>query len=181
MENKRKLSPRETNHLIKFGIDPFSDEILDSGEIPVEYLTGLAEFYERDFVVSKETLIPRIETEQMVDIALEFLSKKKGKMFQFVDIGTGSGAIGITLALELRKKRIKYIGSLTDVSNDALSIAKKNVSKFKVDLKIRESNLLDSFSKFAKFDLILANLPYIPTERINNLDNSVKIMNLILH
>lgn len=182
----RKLTPTETNHLIKHGKDPF--EKIDS-EIPVEHLTGKGEFYGRDFTVSKYTLIPRVETEQLIDLALSEIDLRANKYSKvtFADIGTGTGAIGITMALELEKRIIPYDGYISDISKEALQIAEGNAREFLIErrvhcfinqkdestLQLINSDLLTDY-RSVKFDLIIANLPYIPSSRINELSSSVK-------
>lgn len=135
---------------------------------PVAYITGTKDFYGRTFFVNPEVLIPRPETEYLVDTAISFLQKKEQsqigldestvKSFRVLDMGTGSGVIGISLALE--RPDIKV--SLLDSSEGALVTAKKNAEHFGV-LDSMEFILGDAaFYKGSKaFDIILANPPYI--------------------
>ncbi|MCA9381407.1 peptide chain release factor N(5)-glutamine methyltransferase [Candidatus Dojkabacteria bacterium] len=167
----RKLSAYEINQLNKHEIDPYSLDLDSIGDKPVEYITGFAEFYGRDFIVNENTLIPRIETERIIDLAFENLSEGK---VNFIDIGTGSGAIGITFAKELEKREIDYSGILSDNSEESLAVAKQNVEKLKAyGLQLTASNLLRNV-EHTTYNVILANLPYIPTSRIPNLTSSVK-------
>ena len=166
--NKRIFSVFEKNLLIKNKID-FNDI---STDMPVEYIVGKAQFYGNEFLVNGAVLIPRIETEEIIDLVLKY----KKNFATVADIGCGSGCIGITLFLQL--KNIKKI-VLADISNFALEIAKKNaeilISKFALKhFSFIESNLFSKFPKNLKFDLIVANLPYIPHMRIKKLDKSVK-------
>ncbi|MCA9386627.1 peptide chain release factor N(5)-glutamine methyltransferase [Candidatus Dojkabacteria bacterium] len=167
----RKLSAYEINQLNKHNIDPYFLDLNSIDNKPVEYITGFAEFYGRDFIVNENTLIPRIETERIIDLAFENLPEGK---VDFIDVGTGSGAIGITFAKELERKRIEYRGILSDSLDEALNIARSNIKKLKAySLEPVTSNLFTSVSK-QKFNTIFANLPYIPTSRISTLASSVK-------
>lgn len=178
----RKFNAGELNHLFKFGFDP--DEFADSTS-PVEYITGRAEFKGDVFKVTPDVLIPRVETEVLVDLILENISTD---FVSFADVGTGSGAIGISLALRFLRRGVTYDGYLSDISPKALAVAKENAALileakkancFTFDtsgckLKIIESDLLSSYPKSKKFDFIVANLPYIPSGRLPNLEASVK-------
>ena len=122
--------------------------------VPIAYLTGQKEFYGRTFIVTPETLIPRPETETLIDIAKQY--ELGGKI---VDVGTGSGCIGITLALETSSTV-----TLCDISDEALRIAQKNAQQLGVsNLTFTKSDLLSAFAKktSAPFDAIVANLPYV--------------------
>jgi release factor glutamine methyltransferase len=168
----RKWTAREFSLLCQSGMDPFDLANKVDEHVPVEYVIGCANFLDYTFFVNQYTLIPRVETEELVKIALDFIKKYNLKYVEFYDIGTGCGNIGISFALELRKSNIKFTGSLVDVSNDALEIAKKNCKKYSLDLRIinkdvRELNISSSAN------VILANLPYIPSGRISNLQASV--------
>lgn len=188
----RKFTPYETNHLLRFGFDPIKVSSETNSEIPVEYITGRAEFKGNIFDVDKNVLIPRVETEELVDLALVELAqnvkRKTQNVLRFADIGTGSGAIGITFANELIKQKKSFTAFLSDVSMDALLLAYKNASdilkdnininfnSFKLEennLNLIKSDLLEEYPQ-TKLDIIFANLPYIPTERISKLDASVK-------
>lgn len=164
---QRKFTPIELNHLRKHGIDPYQLDLESIGEKPVEYLTGFSEFYGRDFVVDESTLIPRIETERMIDIALDFIEDKKINNVSFLDIGTGSGNIGISLALELEKRRIKYDVTLSDISEAALQVTQSNIERLinqASNLKVVKSDLFKNL-ELKTYNLILTNLPYIPASR----------------
>jgi release factor glutamine methyltransferase len=194
----RKYNAFEINHLTKHGIDPFSNDIEISQDKPVEYLTGRAEFYGKDFFVNSNVLIPRVETEQLIKFAKEFIDKKKGsKKLTFADVGTGSGILGITLAKLLLEEKIEFNGVLSDISQAALKVCHKNAIKFfnlnpfqlgteSITLpndsliKILLSDLFNEYPTYYKFDLIFANLPYIPTNRIPTLSESVKDFEPIL-
>lgn len=132
---------------------------LNSGE-PLAYIIGHKEFYCLDFEVTPATLIPRPETELIVETALPLIQQSQNPLI--IDIGTGSGCIIISLA-----KHTKGTFYATDISRDALTIAQKNATQHGVTIQFSQGNLLDSLTKldFSSFsDLIIsANLPYIPT------------------
>jgi len=170
---KRVFSPYELNQLQKWAPKIDLESI---GEKPVEYVTGHVEFAGLDFLVTKDTLIPRIESEQIVETALRYIDDRDLAHPVIADIGTGSGCLGISLAVKLAKGQIPYTIFLSDISPQALKIADLNAQRLlhsPENIFFLESNLLESFPKI-KFDLILANLPYIPTKNVNNLDSSVK-------
>ena len=178
----RTLSPYEKTHLHRFGKGNI--DITKYGEMPVEYITGKVEFEGKVFEVNKNVLIPRIETEEFVTLAVETLthkaSEKPNHELVIADIGCGSGAIGITVYLQLQQKNIHPRLYLSDISAAALEMAKKNVENLigenGEDAKVilLESDLLLSFPQDIKFDVIMANLPYIPSARVAVLDDSVK-------
>jgi release factor glutamine methyltransferase len=172
--NIRVLSPYEKNQLRIYGV---SEEIALKSETPVEYLTHHVEFCGLNFYVDENVLIPRIETEELVDMTVETakdIFAKTKKEVVIADVGTGCGAIAICLATKLENLKIPFEITATEISSRALEIAKKNAKKLIPDTQIEfvESNLMGGISE--KFDLITANLPYIPTERIEFLDDSVK-------
>lgn len=119
--------------------------------VPVAYIVGHKEFYGREFLVTSDVLIPRPETEALV----EFVLNNNFSSANILDIGTGSGAIAITLALELLASRVMA----TDISPAALKIARQNATKLGARVKFVESNLLANISN--RFELIVANLPYV--------------------
>ena len=139
---------------------------------PSEYASGKAKFYGRDFIVNPEVLIPRIETEQMVDEVLKYCESDKN--YTIADVGCGSGCLGITLFLELQKRNINSTVYLSDISNRALEVAHFNDIYHHSEAKFLFSDLLTNFPTRLLFDVIVANLPYIPTGRISQLPGSVK-------
>ena len=134
---------------------------------PIAYILKEKEFWSKNFVVNKSTLIPRPETELMV----EKLSKiYYGKKIFILDIGTGSGCILISLLSELKNS----IGIGVDISTKALKIAKINALKHEVDHKLRFEKKCFSKIFYKKFDLIVSNPPYIDQRKINKLDVDIK-------
>lgn len=120
---------------------------------PIAYIVGFKEFFGLKFVVDNSVLIPRPESEAMIDL-IEDLGSNEGK--SLVDVGTGSGALAI--AAKLTYKRLKV--TALDISDDALAVAKINAKLLKADVRFIKSNLLDEVK--LKQDIILANLPYVP-------------------
>ena len=134
---------------------------------PIAYILKEKEFWSKNFVVNKSTLIPRPETELMV----EKLSKMYyGKKIFILDIGTGTGCILISLLSELKNS----IGIGVDISTKALKIAKINALKHEVDHKLRFEKKCFSKIFYKKFDLIVSNPPYIDQRKINKLDDDIK-------
>ncbi len=168
----RNWSIYEQNQLRKWGISEADWE--GFGEMPVEYITGHAEFDGLDFGVNRDVLIPRVETVQLVTEAEQLLTGRT--KIDFVEVGTGCGAIGIALSIRLKSKGISHKGILTDISKTALAKALDNYSRRMPkdkNLEIYQSNLMASIPVGIKFDLILANLPYIPSSRVPRLPESV--------
>lgn len=132
---------------------------------PLPYILGYKEFYGRNFLVNKNVLIPRPETENLVEKVLKF---SQGKRLSVADIGTGSGCIAVTLKLENPNLEITAI----DLSEKALSVAKKNAALHDTKIRFLKSDLLDVINQ--SFDVIVANLPYIPTNNWKNLPEEIK-------
>jgi len=134
---------------------------------PIAYILGEKEFWSSTFYVNNNTLIPRPETELLVDKLLEFY---RNKNISILDIGTGSGCIIVSLLINLKKS----IGFGVDISKDAISIATKNSIKHKLANRIKFST--QSFEKIfnKKFDLIVSNPPYIERKDIKNLSDDIK-------
>ena len=121
---------------------------------PVQYLTGVAEFYGRKFQIGKGALIPRPETEELVELILREYKLEKPKI---LDVGVGSGCIAITLALETNGE---VYG--TDVSEKALAIASKNGEKLNADVVFISHNILEGQLPVNDLDILVSNPPYIP-------------------
>ncbi len=139
-------------------------ERLLSGE-PLAYITGKRAFYGLDFEVNRHVLIPRPETEILVEEIIHWLEIHPGRRLM-ADIGTGSGAIAVTCADRFPDLSITAI----DISPEALAIAQKNAALHSVapQIEFLQNDLLTGVKK--KFDIIAANLPYIPTETLEQLD-----------
>jgi release factor glutamine methyltransferase len=140
-------------------LDPYRRDIADIrlqlrlDRTPIAYIVGHKEFYGRLFKVTPATLIPRPESEDMITLLKTLASSNTPT--SLVDVGTGSGCLGITAKLELPQLHV----TLLDISQHALTIAQKNAKKLQAEVSILRSDLLESFSQQTGF--ILANLPYV--------------------
>ena len=147
------------------------DEVVRRRETrePLAYILGEKEFYGRSFVVDPRVLIPRPETEQLIDLCIQFVSESHLSHPKICDIGTGSGAIAITLALELEDAHI----TATDISADALQLARENAEKLgaKVCFAVEDATRTGSTGRF---DLVLSNPPYIESHKIAQLQPEVR-------
>ena len=134
---------------------------------PIAHILEEKEFWSRNFFVSKDTLIPRPETELLVEKLVTIFKKKR---ITILDIGTGSGCIIVSLLSELKNST----GLAIDISKKAIMLAKKNAAKFDISNRIKFSikSFKDVYGK--KFDLIVSNPPYIKTKDIKNLSEDIK-------
>jgi len=123
---------------------------------PVQYVVGNVDFYGYEIDVNENVLIPRFETERLVELTIEKI-KNMNKKVSILDIGTGSGCIAITL-----KKEIDCEVDAIDISDEALKIARENAVKNDVKITFYKSNVLRNVSK--KFDVIISNPPYLTEE-----------------
>lgn len=171
----RTLSPYEETQLARYGKK--DAEALNSSA-PIEYVTGKAEFCGQVFTVTPEVLIPRVETEELVTLVVAFCTERFSethKPLSIVDVGTGSGAIAVSIAAALRKKTIPFTFLATDVSGAAITVAQNNAQTLlgeHPEVSFQTTSLLTGITQ--SFDCIVANLPYIPSGRIEYLDPSVK-------
>ena len=134
---------------------------------PVAYILQEKEFWSKNFFVSCDTLIPRPETELMVEKLVKIFDEKK---ISILDMGTGSGCILISLLSELKKSR----GTGIDISKKALIIAKKNIEQHKMQNKIKLFNKSLDSKFYKKFDLVVSNPPYIRSLEIQRLAEDIK-------
>lgn len=128
---------------------------------PIQYIMGYEEFYGRKLTVNEHVLIPRPETEELVLGALERMNSLFGEdeSLDVVDIGTGSGAIAVTVKLEKPSLSV----TATDLSEDALKVAKGNADKWGASIRFVQGDVLQPFiEKGQKFNVVLSNPPYIP-------------------
>ncbi|MBE3558491.1 MAG: peptide chain release factor N(5)-glutamine methyltransferase [Ktedonobacteraceae bacterium] len=140
---------------------------------PVAYLVGHKEFYGLDLLVDRRVLIPRPETELLVEMALQIIRQKlaAGQIPLVADIGTGSGAIPIALAVE--EPRLPYLYAC-DISSAALEVARLNCQKYHVEKRVRllQGDLLAPLPEAV--DVLIANLPYVGTEEMVSLAPEVR-------
>ncbi|PLR85488.1 peptide chain release factor N(5)-glutamine methyltransferase [Bacillus sp. V33-4] len=141
--------------------------------IPVQYIIGSEEFYGRTFQVNEHVLIPRPETEELVFEAINRIGSlfNQEDVLEVVDAGTGTGAIAITIKLELPALNV----TASDISVAALNVAKNNARNLGADLQFIHGDLLKPFIEAGqKFDVILSNPPYIPLRDIDGMSEVVK-------
>ncbi len=126
---------------------------------PIQYVIGNVNFYGLKFIVNKNVLIPRFETEELVEQVVEYTKDLNKDKIKILDLGCGSGAIGLTLKSILKDSEV----TLTDISKDALEVAKLNANNLNLDVTFIESDWLSNI-KLEKYDIIVSNPPYIRTD-----------------
>lgn len=142
---------------------------------PVQYIVGTTEFYGLEFTVSPAVLIPRPETEHLIDT---FLDLRKSELLRpdlrLLDIGTGSGAIAVTLAVHMPELCV----TATDLSEDVLEVARENAARHGVEERmqfLRHDILKESpATTGAPFDIVVSNPPYIPTDEVAELQPEIR-------
>lgn len=122
---------------------------------PLQYALGRTGFYGYTFKVNENVLIPRFETEELVENTIQYIDQYFNKKAKIIDLGCGSGAIGITL----KKERKDCDVTLLDISEKALEIAQENKENLQADVKIIQGDMLEQVEE--KFDIIISNPPYI--------------------
>jgi len=143
---------------------------------PLQYITGVQEFWSLDFQVDPRVLIPRPETELLVEQAKErikYAPGTGGDLFRILDLGTGSGALAVTLAKEIQGARIWA----TDISPQAIDLARINAERHKVSdrVEFRQGNLWDPLKdQNVIFDLIVSNPPYVSADEYGDLQPEVR-------
>lgn len=172
-QDTRPVNKAETNELRNLLVRKADGE-------PTAYITGSKEFYSREFLVNCHTLIPRPETEELCDLILS--AKREGHPgVSILDVATGSGVIGITLALEMKKRGVSVQELvLTDISELALQVAEKNARRHLtengISYKIIQSDWFNDIplSMENSFSMIASNPPYILPNEYDTLPKSVK-------
>ncbi|VEF46461.1 modification methylase, HemK family [Bacillus freudenreichii] len=133
---------------------------------PVQHIIGHEEFYGREFLVNEDVLIPRPETEELIETVLQKIEAKFGSSLQALkvaDIGTGSGAIAVTLKLE--RPELSVFAS--DLSEKALATAKRNAKRLHAEIEFLQGDLLQPFiGSRKKLDVVVSNPPYIPADEV---------------
>lgn len=137
---------------------------------PFQYILGEAEFYGLKFFVNEDVLIPRPETEELIEWIINDLQKPDNEVQKIIDIGTGSGCIPITLKKHLPSTEIFAL----DFSEKALKTAKNNAGFHQTNIKFIHSDFLNmDFSTLPNFDIIVSNPPYIANSEKNSMDRNV--------
>jgi len=134
---------------------------------PLSYITGKTEFFKRQFTVDERVLIPRPESEQLVVQAINYVQKCGIENPRIADVGTGSGAIAISIALEMPSAEV----FATDISSEALEVAHMNARRLGAEVKFAQGNLLGPLQ--GKFDIIVSNPPYIKSHVIKSLEAEI--------
>ena len=161
----KKISSNQSNSILNNLIERTKGK-------PVSKIFGIKEFFSNEFIVNKNVLDPRPETELLVELTIKNLFKKKDKKISLLELGIGSGCLIISILLSLKKVKVSALG--VDISSKALDIATKNIKKFNLEKKLMLKKS-DWFSDIhEKFDIIISNPPYIKTPDIKNLDKEVK-------
>lgn len=140
--------------------------------VPLEHLTGEAYFYGRKFFVNSDVLIPRFETEELVEHVIRDVKKRKRQSpVTIVDLGTGSGVIAITLALELEHVHVYA----TDISEEALKVARKNATMHRANVTFYQGDFLQPLiDREIDIDYIVSNPPYIARNEELSLQDTVR-------
>jgi release factor glutamine methyltransferase len=142
-------------------------ERINAGE-PVQYISGKAFFFGRSFLVDPAVLIPRPETEELVEEVIRF-ARQNGTQQRILDIGTGSGCIPVTLATEIPTATVMA----TDISDKALAVARQNVLKHEVQVQLLLHNIIAQPIPFKNLSVVISNPPYITISEKNSLRKNV--------
>lgn len=156
MSLKKPIDPKLKERFFK------AVEIYLEKDIPVQHILGYSYFYGYQFEVNNDVLIPRRETEELVEYILIYADKylTEKETLKVLDLGSGSGCIAISLSLENQKMQVLA----TDISEKALNTAKRNNEKLNAHVSFRQSDLFSEINE--TFDIIVSNPPYIPDEEI---------------
>jgi release factor glutamine methyltransferase len=140
--------------------------------IPAQYITGHQEFWGLDLIVTPAVLIPRPETEHVIETVLHLATEADQRAPKILDVGTGSGCIALALAHELRQAEIYAC----DFSPEALEIAQANAARLEMDSRIRfrESDLLKAYAADEQFDFIVSNPPYVAERDFDSIEAQVR-------
>lgn len=139
-------------------VNLYKEEVLalEKGE-PLQYVIGTVNFYGNEFYVDKNVLIPRFETEELVESTIKYAQKFFTTPVDIIDLGCGSGVIGLTLEKKLSTNSV----DLVDISEKALDVTKKNREKLSSKVNLIHSDMFENVTK--KYDIIISNPPYIKT------------------
>ena len=174
-----ELSGCSIEQILMGCVIPNGDKILEIAKkraqtkAPIQHLLGYSRFMGEKYIVNQNVLIPRDETEILVNCAYNLIKNKQEKL-DILDIGVGSGCISCALAKKLQDKEIEILG--VDISLEALETAIENINKLDLVRKVilRKSDIYSKIRPIEKFDLIISNPPYIPIKERENLQNEVK-------
>jgi release factor glutamine methyltransferase len=165
---------------------PLNDEERDNFKLllrrrmkrePLQYILGYADFFKYRFEVDRRVMIPRPETELLVELCIKYILASQFKFVRILEIGTGSGCIAISLSNELTEKKVKHKITATDISSDAISLAEKNSSFYKISKDLLSFEIADVFgSDFSinGYNVIVSNPPYIPHNEFKKLEPELR-------
>ena len=162
-----KLKKKDLTKFTNFLIRRYEKE-------PMAYILGYKHFWKNKFFTNKSVLIPRPDTELLIEETLKYLSKDKSK--KILDIGTGSGCIIVSII----KERPKCIATAIDISINAIKVAKNNAKLHQLENKINFINIDIDKYKSNNYDLIVSNPPYVSSIEFKRLDNDIKFHEPIL-
>ena len=134
---------------------------------PIQYVIGKTEFFGMKFFVNSDVLIPRPETEELIEWILSYSDKSRN--IRILDIGTGSGCIAVALKKFLPNSQVTAL----DISEDAIKIAKDNAQQNEVEIEFLCKDILSDFTEETQWDIIVSNPPYIPENEKNNINPNV--------
>ncbi|MDO5436356.1 MAG: peptide chain release factor N(5)-glutamine methyltransferase [Clostridia bacterium] len=153
-----------------FVVDGFEELCAErESGVPLQHILGTARFYGRDFHTDARALIPRPETELLIELAVKHCRENHMICPSILDLCTGSGCIGITMQLMLPGASV----TMTDISQDAADLARRNVLRYDAPVRLLTGDLFEPVSGM-RFDLILSNPPYIPTGICETLQREVR-------
>ncbi|MCI0351703.1 MAG: peptide chain release factor N(5)-glutamine methyltransferase [Acidobacteriales bacterium] len=160
---EQQLSPEEQGNYFELIAERASGK-------PAQYITGHQEFWGLDFIVTPAVLIPRPETEHVIETVLE-LARAKPRC-KLVDVGTGSGCISLALAKELPLAEVHAV----DVSPEALEVARVNAARLELDARVRfhHSDLMSAFEAVPQFDFVVSNPPYVSLNEPEKVQRQVR-------
>ena len=142
---------------------------------PLQYLTGHQEFWKADFLVTPAVLIPRPETEHIIEAVLDLVHHfALGPYLKLIDVGTGSGAIAITLARELDQAGVQAEVHAVDLSPEALQVASRNAERLHARVHFAQSDVLASMVRDASYDFVVSNPPYVGHNEADKVQEVVK-------
>ena len=147
-------------------IEKYTEQLI-SGK-PIQYILGKAWFMGQNFIVNENVLIPRPETEELVEWIISY-ANIKNKTLSILDIGTGSGCISIALKMALPHCEV----SALDISKEALKVAQLNANNLNVSIQWMEQNILDTVALENAYDIIVSNPPYIPIREKESMQKQV--------
>ena len=136
----------------RISLDDNVSQLMDY--VPIQYVLGKAQFYGREFIVNQNVLIPRQETEELIN---EIIIDNKRPELSVLDIGTGSGCIGITLAMEMKRPILTAL----EIDGAAIEIAKENADRYDVRMEFVQSDILQTENLPEMYDIIVSNPPYV--------------------